>query len=287
MPSNGVTNCTLPTSLRACARPARSPWRTARSSAARASARCRRRRSDSPRSAPGGELVGHAVDAVGVEHHHRHLAGGGIGLAGLCLRGLCRRRRRVLDGRLGRDGGAARAGVMHVVDVAAAPPCVPGDATGAWRGRVARRSRANDRGDGGEQQDDGDQATRRDAPRGDARRRCKRGRHTCEAHVSPCAFKLLRGAAIVSRIGGDGPRLMTACASSPSRVPTAPARRRRPDSWPRTCARSGADVVEVREPGGTAAARACARSCSTAPHRSARAPRRCSSRPRARSSSRT
>ena len=114
-----------------------------------------------------------------------------------------------------------------------------------------------------------------------------RGRQTCEAHVSACDVKLLRGAAIVLPIGRDDPQRASlrfiafegadgAGKTTQARLLAAHLRA------------LGREVVEVREPGGTPAGevvRALLLDSDGAARRAA--PRRCSSRLRARSSSRT
>ena len=160
----------------------------------------------------------------------------GLRRRGVLAAGLFVRRRRP----------SSRARVLPVGSVAAPPPCVPAEAVGVLpeprcqtmpKKTVAMAASSSP------------MAIRRvrGVPRDDVRRRCMQGRQTCEAHVSPCAFRLLRGAAIVLHIGREDPS-MTACASSRSRVPTARARRRRRDCWPRTCARSDARSSRCASP---------------------------------------
>jgi dTMP kinase len=75
-------------------------------------------------------------------------------------------------------------------------------------------------------------------------------RQTCEADVSPCAFRLLRAAAIVSHIGREGPQhdslRFIAFEGADGAGKTTQAR-----LLAAHLRASGADVVEVREPGGT------------------------------------
>jgi dTMP kinase len=75
-------------------------------------------------------------------------------------------------------------------------------------------------------------------------------RQTCEADVSPCAFKLLRGAAIVSHIAREGPQhdslRFIAFEGADGAGKTTQAR-----LLAAHLRAAGTDVVEVREPGGT------------------------------------
>ena len=162
---------------------------------------------------------------------------GGIGLAGTpCAASWSRRRA---------GGGGLAAGFTGTAALPVRSWCTDDGGrascarrwrpTGVWyRGRAARRCRRTrwrSRRPAIRWRQGGSQG----APRGGARTRCKRARQTWEAHVSPCAIKLLRGSAVVFPIGRErhqhdsSARLQAFRAIYPHRAQ--PSRRGRSPPW--------------------------------------------------------